>query len=108
MNKDSITSIRILPSDKATFSKESDFRFFIEKTMVARGGDYFFPNSMMNCPKNTFVLFQYDGKVRAIGVLIDLAKTAVVDECGVEYAGYYRFSNSHLTPRTDQQSSCVK
>lgn len=91
MNKDNITSIRILPSDKATFSQESEFRFFVENRMIARGGEYYFPNLMMNCPKNTFVLFQYDGMIRAIGVLIDLGKTPVVDERGVEYAGYYKF-----------------
>ena len=96
MDKDIITSIRILPSDKTTFSKESDFRFFIENTMIARGGDYYFPNLMMNCPKNTLVLFQYDGIVRAIGVLINFAKTSVVDERGVEYAGYYRFDTDTL------------
>ena len=97
MNKDIIASIRILPSDKDTFSKESDFRFFIENTMVSRGGDYYFPNLMMNCPQNTLVLFQYDGMIRAIGILIDLSKTPTVDERGVEYAGYYRFDIESLT-----------
>lgn len=96
MNKDIITSIRILPSDKATFSKESEFKFFVENTMVARGGDYYFPNLMMNCPKNTFVLFQYDGMIRAIGILVDFGKITVVDERGVEYAGYYRFDTDTL------------
>ncbi len=96
MNKDSITSIRILPSDKSTFSKESEFKFFLENTMITRGGEYYFPNSMMNCPKNTLVLFQYDGMIRAIGVLIDLGKTPVVDEHGVEYAGYYKFDTDTL------------
>ena len=96
MNKDIITSIRILPSDKITFSKESDFRFFIENTMIARGGDYYFPNLMMNCPKNTLVLFQYDGMIRAIGILVDFDKTPVVDERGEEYAGYYRFDTDTL------------
>ena len=51
----------------------------------------------MNCPINTFVLFQYDGMIWAIGVLIDLGKTPVVDECGVEYAGYYKFDTDTLT-----------
>ena len=91
MNKDNITSIRVLPSDKATFSQESEFRFFVENTMITRGGEYYFPNLMMNCPKNTFLLFQYDGMIRAIGILIDFDKTPVVDERGVEYAGYYKF-----------------
>ncbi len=96
MNKDTITSIRILPSDKATFRKESEFRFFVENTMITRGGDYYFPNLMMSCPKNTFVLFQYDGMIRAVGVLIDLGKITVVDERGVKYAGYYKFDTDTL------------
>lgn len=96
MNKEMITSIRILPSDKVTFRQESEFRYFIENTMITRGGDYYFPNLMMNCPINTFVLFQYDGMIRAIGVLIDLGKTPVVDERGVEYAGYYKFDTDTL------------
>ena len=96
MNKDIVTSIRILPSDKTTFGKEEDFRFFIENTMIIRGGDYYFPKLMMNCPKNTFVLFQYNGKIRAIGLLIDLNKSTVFDERGVEYAGYYKFDTNTL------------
>lgn len=96
MNKDMVTSIRILPSDKTTFSREEEFKFFVENTMIARGGDYYFPNLMMNCPKNTLVLFQYDGMIRAIGVLIDLGKTTVIDERGVEYAGYYKFDTDTL------------
>ena len=96
MNKENIESIRILPSDKNTFRKESEFRFFIENIMVERGGDYYFPNLMMNCPRNTFVLFQYDGMIRAIGILVDLAKIRVVDEQGDEYAGYYRFDTDTL------------
>lgn len=96
MNKEIITSIRILPSDKSTFSEESEFKYFIENTMISRGGDYYFPNLMMNCPKNTFVLFQYDGMIRAIGVLVDLGKMPVVDERGVEYAGYYKFDADTL------------
>lgn len=96
-NKEMITSIRILPSDKGTFRKESEFRYFIENTMITRDGDYYFPNLMMNCPINTFVLFQYDGMIRAIGVLIDLGKIPVVDERGVEYAGCYKFDTDTLT-----------
>lgn len=96
MNRDSITSIRILPSAKTIFEKESEFKFFIENTMVARDGDYYFPSLMMNCPTNTLVLFQYDGMIRAIGILIDMDKRMVVDEHGVKYAGYYRFDTDTL------------
>lgn len=97
MNKNIITSIRILPNDKSTFSTESEFRSFIENIMVMRGGKYYFPHLMMNCSENTLVLFQYDGMIRAVGVLIDLKKEPVVDEHDVEYAGYYKFDPNTLT-----------
>lgn len=90
-DKQLISSIRILPSDKITFNTESDFNFFIENTMKARGGYYYFPNLAMNCPTNTLVLFQYDGMIRAIGILIDTEKKPVVDERGIKYSGYYKF-----------------
>ena len=59
--------------------------------MKARGGYYYFPNLAMNCPTNTLVLFQYDGMIRAIGILIDTEKKPVVDERGIKYSGYYKF-----------------
>ena len=86
-----IRSIRILPSDKTTFETEMEFRAFIQGTMPLRGGYYYFPNQMMNCPDNTFVLFQYDGMIRATGVLVDREKTTVIDERGAKYGGYYLF-----------------
>lgn len=91
MKRNKITSIRILPSDKVTFPTEADFQNFVEHTMPQRGGYYYFPNQMMNCPENTLVLFQYNGMIRAVGLLIDLAKEPKIDERGVQYAGYYRF-----------------
>lgn len=97
MEKEIVASIRILPNDKGTFSNESEFKHFIEDTMIARGGDYYFPNSMMNCPRNTLVLFQYDGMIRAFGLLIDLGKKTVFDECGEIYAGFYKFDTETLT-----------
>ena len=86
-----IKSIRVLPSDKGTFPTEQEFKVFIQNTVLSRGGYYYFPGSMMNCPKNTLVLFQYAGMIRATGVLIDLAKEKKIDERGLEYAGYYKF-----------------
>lgn len=96
MGNHNIRSIRILPSDKATFETEMDFRAFIQNTMPERGGFYYFPNQMMNCPENTFVLFQYDGMIRATGVLVDREKTTVIDERGAKYGGYYLFDVSTL------------
>ena len=95
-NIDTINTIRILPSDKYTFPTEKDFREFIENTMVNRGGDYYFPNTMMRCVENTLVLFQYDGMIRAIGTLIEAKKEKVIDEHGIEYAGYYKFDIESL------------
>lgn len=91
-----ISSIRILPSSKTTFKTETDFRFFIENTMINRGGYYYFPNAMMNCPNNTLVLFQYSAKIRAIGLLIERDKKKRINEQGEEHAGYYRFDINSL------------
>lgn len=91
MESSNITSIRILPSDKATFKTEDDFRKFITVTMIARGGLYYFPTVMMKCDPNTLVLFQYDGMIRAAGVLTDVKRIPVTDEYGISYAGYYKF-----------------
>lgn len=91
INKKDITSIRILPNDKNTFKKQSDFKYFIENTMIKREGIYYFPNLMMNCPKNTLVLFQYEGKIQAVGVIVDSKKEKIINEKGVEYSGYYKF-----------------
>lgn len=105
MDKDIISSIRILPNNKATFGTESEFRFFIENTLPNRGGEYRFPHLMMNCSKNSLVLFQYDGMIRAVGILVDLKKIPVTDENGVEYAGYYKFAPNtllYLTTPIDQ------
>lgn len=42
------------------------------------------------------VLFQYDGKIRAYGILIGKRKTISYDEQGVSYAGFYRFDINNL------------
>ena len=90
-NKKIISSIRILPNDKVTFKKEEEFRLFMQNTIKQRGGYYYFPNLMMRCPDNTLVLFQYDGKIRAVGILLSAKKTPCEDEQGNKYAGYYIF-----------------
>ncbi len=92
-----IKSIRILPSDTKTFPSEKDFRFFIESTMIERGGLYYFPNQMMVCNFNTLTLFQYNGKIRAVGILIDAKKVPTTDEKNVLYGGYYKFDIATLT-----------
>lgn len=62
--------------------------------MQERGGYYYFPDSMMKCPNNTLVLFQYDGKVVASGILIDARKKPGVNENGEKHNGYYKFDMS--------------
>lgn len=96
MINNDIRSIRILPSDKTTFKSENDFKFFIETIMINRGGLYYFPNLMMKCPHNTLVLFQYDGMIRAVGLLIESTKKECFDEEGIKYAGYYKFDIESL------------
>lgn len=90
-NNATIQSIRILPNDKSTFPTEEEFKEFVEGAMCERGGYYYFTNSMMNCPANTLVLFQYAGKIRATGLLIDSERKAVINEQGEKYSGYYQF-----------------
>ena len=51
--------------------------------MIKREGIYYFPNLMMNCPKNTLVLFQYEGKIQAVGVIVDSKKEKIINEQGV-------------------------
>lgn len=89
-----ITAIRILPSDKETFPTEASFKAFIEKTMLERGGYYYFPRTIMRCPNDALILFQYGGMIRAIGILIGAEKRDVVDERGVSYSGYYKFDTN--------------
>lgn len=91
-----VSEIRILPNDKSTFATEREFRNFFETTMVDRGGLYYFPNQMMQCPNDTLILFQYDGMIRAIGVLVGSGKDKIIDEPGVEYGGYYKFDLDSL------------
>ena len=90
-HQNKVTSIRILPNDKNTFQSEYEFKYFVEQVMPKRGGYYYFPNLMMKCDPYTLVLFQYDGKVHAVGILLDAQKTQVFDKKGTEYAGYYKF-----------------
>lgn len=93
---DHIASIRILPNSKSVFPTEPDFKAYVEKTMIGRKGCYYFPDNMMRCPNGSLVLFQYDGKIRAYGVLIDKSKEPIQDEHGAKYAGYYKFDVTSL------------
>ena len=92
----SINEIRVLPNSKSFFPTESEFRFFVEKTMIDRGGKYYFPGRFMHCGEGTLVLFQYDGKIRAFGYLIKTVHETAFDEKNNCYAGYYLFETDTL------------
>ena len=83
--------IRVLPSNVATFPTIESFEHFVKATMVARGGLYYFLGSMMQCTQNTLVLFQYQNAIRAVGILIEAKRQSIIDENGVQRAGYYKF-----------------
>ena len=86
-----IMEIRVLPSNVATFPTIESFEHFVKATMVARGGLYYFLGSMMQCTQNTLVLFQYQNAIRAVGILIEAKRQSIIDENGVQRAGYYKF-----------------
>lgn len=96
MKKSIIKSIRILPNDKKTFPKENDFQYFIEYVLKSRNGYYYTQSSLMKCQLPTLVLFQYNGMIRAIGILVNIAKTKCFDEIGNSYSGYYQFDINSL------------
>lgn len=85
-----INEIRILPNSDKEFSTEIEFKNFIEKTLKERGGIYNY-QSRMKCQNNTLVLFQYRGKIRAVGILEDTKDQRTYDEIGIEYKGCYEF-----------------
>lgn len=86
----SIRAIRILPNTEEGFIESGGFRNFIENVIIERGGYYYFPGQKMNCPENTLVLFQFNGAIRATGILIEAKKEAGFND-GYPHAGYYRF-----------------
>ncbi len=87
-----ISEIRFLPMGKSVFSKYDDVKLFIENTLPNREGVYYFKTNQMVCPKNTFVLFQYDGKLVGYAVYVETItfEKPLVREGG-EYNGYYQF-----------------
>ena len=53
-----ISEIRFLPMSKSVFPTYEEVEHFIIETMPSRGGTYYYMKSRMDCPTNTFVLFQ--------------------------------------------------
>ena len=94
-----ISEIRFLPMSADIIGDEEDAKLFILHTMPERGGTYHFQKHKMNALKNSFVMFQYQGKLIGYAVYID---TITFDEPlvlgdGNEYNGYYQFAPNTIT-----------
>lgn len=94
-----ITEIRFLPMSQEIFPDFDSVKQFVLEILPNRGGTYYYLKSKMDCPANTFVLFQYGGELVGYAVCID---TIVLDEPlvfadGNEYNGYYQFVPSTIS-----------
>ncbi len=108
-----IAEIRFLPMSQEIFPTYDDVKQFIIETMPNRGGTYYYMKTKMDCPVNTFVLFQYAGELIGYAVLIDkiaLEQPLVLAD-GKEYNGYYQFAPSTITllnkPITKEEFSSI-
>ena len=93
-----ISEIRFLPMSNKVFTTLEQVKDFIINIMPNRDGKYYYKSSKMIVEKNSFVLFQYEGKLVGYGIAlenVDLKKT-YIDESGEEYNGYYRFAENSL------------
>lgn len=94
-----IREIRFLPMSQAIFATYEDAKKFIVETMPGRGGTYYFMKSKMDCPSNTFVLFQYGGELIGYAVhlnTVELEEPLVLSD-GNKYNGYYQFAPDTIT-----------
>ena len=94
-----ISEIRFLQMGHAVFATYEEVKNFILNTMPGRGGTYYYMKTKMDCPENTFVLFQYGGELIGYAVLVN---TVELDEPlifadGNEYNGYYQFAPNSIT-----------
>lgn len=92
-----IKSIRLLPNDPDHgMHNEVEFKYFIEHTMMKRKGVYYFPTKGMDSPEGALVLFQYNSKIRAVGIILEMKKEPCKDETGKKYGGWFRFDTGSL------------
>lgn len=93
-----INEVRFLPMGKSVFSTCESAKNFIENDFVNRGGIYYFKTNQMNCPKNTFVLFQYDGQLIGYAVYLDTINfnEPLIRNDGT-YNGCYQFAVKTIT-----------
>ncbi|MBQ7504760.1 MAG: HNH endonuclease [Ruminococcus sp.] len=94
-----INEIRFLPMGSSVFPTYEDAKDFITDTMPSRGDTFYYINTKMNCPENTFVLFQYGGKLIGYAVYINTVDLdePVEFEDGNLYNGYYQFAPGSIT-----------
>lgn len=94
-----INEIRFLPMGKSVFATYEEVKKFILGTMPGRGGTYYYMKSKMNCPANTFVLFQYSGTLIGYAVFMNAVKLdePLFLEAGNKYSGYYQFAPDTIT-----------
>lgn len=86
-----ISEIRFLPMSRGVFPSYESVVNFLSKNMIQRGGLYFYKTRNLKCESNALILFQYDGKLIASGILIEQGEKELVDETGEMYRGYYKF-----------------
>lgn len=93
-----IKEIRFLPMSQDIFLSYDDVKRFIMDTMPGRGGTYYFMKSKMDCPADTFVLFQYGGELIGYAMCIDMVEfeESLILADGKEYNGYYQFAPSSI------------
>lgn len=94
-----ISEIRFLPMSKSVFPTYGAVKHFIIETMPSRGGIYYYMKSKMDCPTNTFVLFQYGGELIGYAVYtstVELYEPLTLAD-GNEYNGYYQFAPGSIT-----------
>lgn len=93
-----IKEIRFLPMGHAIFPSYEDVKNFILNVMPNRGSTYYYINSKINCPANTFVMFQYDGKLVGYAVYLNTVELDNPFELdGNKYNGYYQLAPGSIT-----------
>ncbi len=92
-----ISEIRFLPMSKMIFPTYEDAIEFLLSNMPKRDNTYYYMKSKMDCLKNSFVLFQYDGQLIGYAVFEKEHKLAEpLPDNGFTYYGYYQFQKGSI------------
>lgn len=93
-----INEIRFLPMSSEIFQTYEDVKEFILHTLPERDGVYYFQKKAMNCPQNTFVLFQYSGQLVGYAIYGDkIIFDKLFESSDGTYRGYYQFIPESIT-----------